>query len=207
MTHTAHTHRTALARACIVLALFCATLWPGSSAMAETREPQAPFPSSPTALGSGPDALLQPAEAEEGAGQEAILHLYLPAIRRPETPAEAMLAAINRTRTAHGCAALAANAKLTHAAQGHSQDMADHHLLSHDGTDGSTLGDRVLREGYVYAYIGEAIARWDGVSPAEVLGLWLDSGGHERIILNCMAKDGGVGLVEGYWTVVVGSEL
>jgi len=205
LNYVALSHRTVLARACIALALFCATAWPASSVIAESGLPQDPSPSSPTALGSGPDAILQPAEAD--GGQAGRLTVYLPAIRRPESAEEALLAAINRTRAARGCAALAADAKLAHAAQVHSQDMADHHLLTHDGSDGSDLSDRVLREGYVYAYVGEAIAYWEGVSPDEVLDLWLASQGHEHILLNCTAEEGGAAYVEGYWTMVVASEL
>lgn len=208
MIYFALSRRTALARACIVLALLCAMAWPASSTLAQTGLPQHPSPSSPTALGSGPDVILQPAaEAEGEAGQADRLTVYLPAIRRPETPAEALLAAINRTRTAHGCAALAFDAKLMRAAEIHSQDMADHDVLTHDGSDGSDLSERVLREGYVYAYVGEAIAFWKEASPGKVLELWLASQGHERILLNCNAEEGGAAFVEGYWTVVVASEL
>lgn len=210
MSYIALFRRTVLGRACIVLALLCATVWPDSSVLAESGLPQDPSPSSPTALGSGPDAILQPAEAQPAeidGGQAGRLTVYLPAIRRPESPPEALLAAINRTRAAHGCTELAVDAKLTHAAEVHSQDMADHDVLTHDGSDGSHLTDRVLREGYEYAYVGEAIAYWAEGQPDAVLGLWLASQGHERILLNCTAEEGGAAYVEGYWTLVVASEL
>ena len=41
----------------------------------------------------------------------------------------------------------------------HARDMAKHHKLDHTGSDGSTVGDRVKRVGYVYVRVGENIAK------------------------------------------------
>ncbi|MEO6809883.1 MAG: CAP domain-containing protein, partial [Isosphaeraceae bacterium] len=50
---------------------------------------------------------------------------------------------------------LAWNSKLAAAAQGQSQDMADHNFQSHNGSDGSDPGTRAQRQGYNGVSIGE----------------------------------------------------
>ena len=208
MSYIAPFHRARLTRAFAVLAVLCAALWMSSAALASAHPPPADqSQSTPGVIGSGPEAIAQAADANLAAGPDAMLHVYLPAIRQPASPVDALLAAINGIRAAQGCPPLASNAKLAHAAQVHSQDMADHGFFSHQGSDGSWPHERVLREGYSYAYIGETIARSSAVQAEDVLNMWLNSPGHERIILNCTAEDAGVGYSDEYWTLVLANSF
>jgi len=73
--------------------------------------------------------------------------------------ADPVLEALNRIRAeerACGPAAppLAWDARLTAAARAHTEDMAAHSFLGHGGTDGSTVRERVEREGYWTLVLG-----------------------------------------------------
>jgi uncharacterized protein YkwD len=72
---------------------------------------------------------------------------------------------------------LALNATLTSAAAAHALDMAVHHKLDHDGSDGSSSGERVTRAGYVWRAVGENIASGQKDADA-VVAAWLESPGH-----------------------------
>jgi uncharacterized protein YkwD len=72
---------------------------------------------------------------------------------------------------------LALNATLTSAAAAHALDMAVHHKLDHDGSDGSSSGERVTRAGYAWRAVGENIASGQKDADA-VVAAWLASPGH-----------------------------
>ncbi len=98
----------------------------------------------------------------------------------------------NEHRQAHGCAPLQMNAQLVRAAQHHSDDMARNDFFSHTGSDGSTPGDRIEREGYAWQRYGENIAA-GYATPAAVVDAWMKSSGHRANILNCNFQEIGVG--------------
>ena len=115
---------------------------------------------------------------------------------------------VNRQRVAGGCGRVTANARLTRAAQLHSEDQAEHDTMSHDGSDGSTPWDRARRAGYDRA-IGENVAAGYR-DVAAVMEGWMNSPGHRANIMNCDAKAIGVGLANSddgtpYWTQMFGS--
>ncbi len=59
----------------------------------------------------------------------------------------------------------------------HSLDMAERGSPGHDGSDGSSSGERITRTGYVWQISGENVAA--GQRDAErVVAAWLDSPGH-----------------------------
>ena len=95
---------------------------------------------------------------------------------------------------------------LTRAAQAHSQDMALHDFFSHTGSDGSSPGERVTREGYRWSAVGENIA--SGVStPREVVADWLASPHHCANIMTAGFRQMGVAFAVNresrkviYWT-------
>lgn len=93
---------------------------------------------------------------------------------------------INQERAAEGLSALTQNSKLTSAARLHSQDMACNDNWSHTGSDGSTLGQRLLAAGYSYSWAGENIATSSSqyFSPSSVVNMWMNSPGHRANILN-----------------------
>jgi uncharacterized protein YkwD len=109
---------------------------------------------------------------------------------------------VNQERAKAGCKALAIDDKLMLAAQRHSQDQADHQTMSHDGSDGSDVGDRLDRVGYSWRAYGENVA-WNQRTPAAVMDAWMNSSGHRANILNCSFTEIGVGVARSngpYWT-------
>jgi uncharacterized protein YkwD len=119
-----------------------------------------------------------------------------------------VLVLVNTEREKAGCAALTENAKLTKAAQDHSQDMADHTNMSHTGSDGSSMSDRLARVGYSFSSAGENVAA-GYTTPESVMAGWMASAGHKANILNCGFKEIGIGLAQpgNYWTQDFGSAL
>ncbi len=117
-----------------------------------------------------------------------------------------MLVLVNAEREKAGCAPLTENAKLTKAAQDHSQDMADHENMSHTGSDGSSMSDRLARVGYKFRSAGENVA-YGYNTPESVMDGWMNSSGHRANILNCGFKEIGIGLAQPghYWTQDFGS--
>jgi uncharacterized protein YkwD len=121
-------------------------------------------------------------------------------------PTDRVLVLVNAEREKAGCAPLTENAKLTKAAQDHSQDMADHQNMSHTGSDGSSMSDRLSRVGYAFRSAGENVAA-GYTSPESVMDGWMNSAGHKANILNCGFKEIGIGLAQPgyYWTQDFGS--
>ncbi|MFG3343473.1 CAP domain-containing protein [Streptomyces sp. NPDC048018] len=121
--------------------------------------------------------------------------------------ADQVIALVNAERAKAGCGALTANATLTRAAQGHSDDMAARDFFDHTNPDGADPGDRVSAAGYPWSTYGENIAM--GQSSAEqVMESWMNSPGHRANILNCNFKEIGVGIHNSggpYWTQVFGA--
>ncbi len=59
-----------------------------------------------------------------------------------------IISLINQARANANLPTLTINSQLTAAAQGHSVDMACNNFLGHTGSDGSWIGDRLIRAGY-----------------------------------------------------------
>ncbi|SCL21237.1 Uncharacterized conserved protein YkwD, contains CAP (CSP/antigen 5/PR1) domain [Micromonospora rhizosphaerae] len=115
---------------------------------------------------------------------------------------QAVVDLVNAERTKAGCKALTIDDKLMLAAQRHSQDQADHQTMTHDGSDGSDVGDRLDRVGYDWRSYGENVA-WNQQTPAAVMDAWMNSPGHRANILNCSFTEIGVGVARSngpYWT-------
>lgn len=80
---------------------------------------------------------------------------------------------INGLRVSHGLDELIWDGALALAAREHSQDMADHHVVSHIGSDDSTFVERA----YAAGYIGRPLAENLAAGMPEVLRafeFWLD---------------------------------
>lgn len=104
---------------------------------------------------------------------------------------------------------IAWNDNLAMAAYLHSEDMALNGFLDHTGSDGSSPGDRITRQGYVWWVYGENIAV-DYRTVSDVMGGWLGSEGHCRNIMNPAFREIGAAYAEGpslgtsatwYWTL------
>jgi uncharacterized protein YkwD len=100
------------------------------------------------------------------------------------------------------------SADLAMAAYLHSSDMATGQFLSHTGSDGSSPGDRITREGYFWTAYGENVAV-NYPTVAAVMQGWLGSEGHCRNIMNPAFTEIGAGYAIGqyssspaarYWT-------
>ncbi|WP_329285983.1 CAP domain-containing protein [Streptomyces sp. NBC_00691] len=121
--------------------------------------------------------------------------------------ADQVIALVNAERAKAGCGPLSANATLTRAAQGHSDDMAARDFFDHTNPDGAGPGERVTAAGYPWSTYGENIAMGQS-SPAQVMESWMNSPGHRANILNCDFKEIGIGIhSQGgpYWTQVFGA--
>lgn len=109
---------------------------------------------------------------------------------------------LNNERFRAGLSLLRLNSKLIAAAQAHSNDMARHNRLSHTGSDGSLMVDRMRRYGYNYRWAGENIA-YGQTSAQEIMQSWMNSAGHRQNILNPKFRDVGIAYAYGntfYWT-------
>lgn len=105
----------------------------------------------------------------------------------------------NSHRRAAGCEPLTVDTALSRAARTHSVDMAEQEFFAHKSPDGSTPGDRAVKNGYVTPHVAENIA-WGYRSPQAVVDGWMDSDGHRGNILNCRYVHVGVGFHDFYWT-------
>jgi uncharacterized protein YkwD len=113
----------------------------------------------------------------------------------------AALCLVNRERTSRGLSALAADAPLQQAAQGHSEDMASGDYFEHDGRHGDTPLSRMRASGYIFSThigysVGENIA-WATLwmaSPKAIIGGWMASPEHRANILDAAFRDTGIGI-------------
>jgi uncharacterized protein YkwD len=119
--------------------------------------------------------------------------IYLPQIATAApTFAQQVATLINQQRISNGCQALNLSPQLSAAAQAHSQDMALNDFVSHTGSDGSSIGQRLTRAGYDWRMAAENIAAGQS-TPEAVVDAWMSSSGHRANILNCGLRDIGVG--------------
>jgi len=99
--------------------------------------------------------------------------------------------AINAERANAGLPPLIANVLLASAANGHSADMACHGMISHTGSDGSSVHARIAASGYRPSYSDEII--YGGGSPQAALAWWMNDQVHRDAILNPEVTEMGVG--------------
>jgi len=97
---------------------------------------------------------------------------------------------------------------LAMAAYLHSKDMVLKTTLSHTGSDGSSAGQRILRQGYPWRAYGENVAAGNPTVSTVIRG-WLESERHCRNLMNPAFTEIGAGYAIGpfggnpaarYWT-------
>ncbi len=106
--------------------------------------------------------------------------------------------------------ALRWNVQLAAATDGHAQDMAAVGEISHTGSDGRTMRERVDAAGYAWSALGENVAAGEPTVERAIDG-WLASSAHCANILNPKFKDIGVACVVGapgaryrsYWAMTL----
>jgi uncharacterized protein YkwD len=86
--------------------------------------------------------------------------------------------------------------------------MVTNDFFGHTGSDGSSPGDRISRQGYSWTTFAENVGA-GYASPAAVVQGWMNSSGHRANILNSSVRHIGVGFVysteasyDYYWTAV-----
>jgi len=105
-----------------------------------------------------------------------------------------VIALVNDKRTSQGLAAYSVDSRLTAAARVHATDMACNHFTSHTGSDGSSVRDRVVRQGYSWSWIGENYFVGSG-SAQTAFNWWMNSAPHTANILSPNYTQFGVGYV------------
>jgi uncharacterized protein YkwD len=134
----------------------------------------------------------------------------------PTEPAKAdpivaqLVEAHNKERARDNLPPLKLEPKLTEAALVHAKDMAEHELMGHEGSDGSTPKQRVVDTGYHFLATGENVANGYKDVPAAMLG-WMDSPPHRKNILGDFSEIGAA-RVDGkdgkpYWCVEFGKPM
>ena len=89
--------------------------------------------------------------------------------------------------------------QLEAAALKHSMDMSKHQFLSHTGSDGSTLGSRIIKAGFKWSSCAENIA--EGYeTEQQVMEGWLKSPGHCKNLMNPSYSLMGAARSGTYWT-------
>ena len=87
------------------------------------------------------------------------------------------------------------------AARAHSNDMAINKEMTHEGSDGSAVGDRVTRAGYTWRAVAENVA-WNQPDVRAVVQAWKDSPGHCRNLMGAAYTNMGFAETNRYWTQV-----
>ncbi len=114
---------------------------------------------------------------------------------------------MNTARAGPGLNPLSYNAKLAAAAQVHADDMSANNFFSHVGSDGSSFAQRIVAQGYNYAWAAENIAQGQ-VSEAEVFADWMNSASHRANILSAEPTEFGLAWAPGnYWVLELARPL
>lgn len=123
-----------------------------------------------------------------------------------------MLKLTNQARCEQGLSPLTATPLLSDAATQHNLDMLLNNYFDHNGSDGTTVGDRVSMQGYTWQAVGENLAA-GSTSAAETFDLWWQSPGHKANLLNSDFREAGLSHIfqvgsqwAHYWTMVFANQ-
>ncbi len=112
-----------------------------------------------------------------------------------DDPPATLLTKVNAIRLAQGLPLVSSDAELTRAAQRHAEEIAARGELSHAGSDGALIGERLDRVGYPYMLAVENLA--SGTLDADdTLERWMGSPGHRVNLLSAAIRQAGVGYIE-----------
>ena len=96
---------------------------------------------------------------------------------------------------------LAWHPALAAAAERHTRDMAENDRFSHQGSDGTSVGDRAKDAGYQWRRVAENIATRHR-SVEQVVEAWARSEGHCRAMMSPRYTEMGAAEEDRYWTQV-----
>ena len=130
--------------------------------------------------------------ASDAQPQVAPVALAAAAPQVAPSAAQEVLTLVNAARSSAGCGPVRLDPRLTAAATKHSQDMARLDFFSHVSRNGDTFAVRIKAAGYPTPR-SENIAAGKATAQA-TMQQWMSSPGHRRNILDCTAKDVGVGV-------------
>ena len=130
---------------------------------------------------SSPD-LVAFARADADRGGSVQVAATPPPPRPAADPAVEVVERTNAVRAQHGLAPLTIQSQLVQAAQAHSNDQAAHQRMSHTGSNGSTMADRVDATGYPWSRIAENVAAGQRSATEKVAAV--QSGGHNISLFN-----------------------
>lgn len=102
---------------------------------------------------------------------------------------------LNEYRAEYGLTPVTLETRLIEASRVHADDLAQAGIISHDGTDGSTHGERINRQGYNFSFAGENVATGQR-SWASVFQAWKDSPSHNETLLHPDVTEFGIAMVE-----------
>ena len=155
-----------------------------------------------TAVMAGPPAAAPQPGCNNPAFQQALLQELNAARTRPQMCSAAALPAARPVRW---------NPALAAAATSHSADMARRDLFGHRGSDGSTVEQRVRRQGYTPLAAGESIAGGD-YNADSLVNTWLGNERHCRTLMDPAFTEVGASCASHkgsdwgtYWTMVMGN--
>lgn len=112
-------------------------------------------------------------------------------------------AALNAIRREAGREPVTQSDRLSRVARDHARDMAQSGFFAHQGSDGSSVGERARRAGYGYCAIAENIAKGQR-SLDEVMRGWRNSPSHRRNMLSPKYTEFGLARAAGdLWVMVL----
>lgn len=160
--------------------------------------------------GASPPELVARARTDAERGGSVQVSATPPPPSQPAAdPATVVVERTNAVRAQYGLAPLTVHPRLVQAAQAHSNDQAAHQRMSHTGSNGSTMANRVDATGYSWSAIAENVAAGQRTADT-VTDAWLGSPGHRANMLNGSLVHIGVAVAYSstgtpYWTMVLGA--
>jgi uncharacterized protein YkwD len=117
---------------------------------------------------------------------------------------------LNAARMSAGLQPLSIAPQLTQAAVLHSQDQAQRDVMSHTGSDQSSVADRVQRANYAFTTVGENVLARPNIHAAGAFDQWWNSQGHFENMMNPNFTNIGIAIAGSgsgryYYTMVLGS--
>ncbi|KPD12252.1 CAP domain-containing protein [Phaeobacter sp. 11ANDIMAR09] len=110
---------------------------------------------------------------------------------------------LNGLRAQHGLPPLGWSPRLEKAAWAHAKDMLRRGFFSHQGSNGSRVGDRVRKQGYSWCVVSENIAKGQPSLPT-VMNSWRQSPGHRKNMLHREVREFALVRAQGnIWVMVL----
>jgi uncharacterized protein YkwD len=148
-------------------------------------------------------------------GTSALAHKPVVAVPvpDPEQQIDRMFDLTNRLRAERRIPILGLDARLCHAAAVHAEEMARYNYVSDRGHGifpiRSNPGSRALACGYAWSSIAETVCGGSS-DVGSVLGSWLRSRAHARILMDPQYQDAGIGIARGsnrtYWVLMLATK-